>query len=77
MAGYPALLPVRRVFVKGFLGPAPAHRKENFVMQVETIAKADVDELIEYIEGNKSFGGSNDKKRLKKERQKQQEQTTF
>ena len=36
----------------------------------EILAKKDVDEVLEYIEGNKNL--SNDKKRLKKERQKQQ-----
>jgi len=37
----------------------------------DILAKKDVDEIIEYIEGNKTFS-TNDKKRLKKERQKQQ-----
>merc|ERR1719220_1264727 len=36
----------------------------------EILAKKDVDEVLEYIEGNKNL--SNDKKRQKKERQKQQ-----
>lgn len=36
----------------------------------EILAKKDVDEVLEYIEGNKNI--SNDKKRQKKERQKQQ-----
>jgi len=36
----------------------------------DILAKKDVDEVLEYIEGNKNL--SNDKKRLKKERQKQQ-----
>lgn len=38
----------------------------------DILAKKDVDEIIEYIEGNKSTAG--EKKRLKKERQKQQRQ---
>ena len=38
--------------------------------QSDLIAKKDVDEIIEYIEGNKNI--VNDKKRQKKERQKQQ-----
>merc|ERR1712228_398423 len=38
----------------------------------DILAKKDVDEIIEYIEGNKST--ASEKKRLKKERQKQQRQ---
>jgi translation initiation factor 4G len=47
--------------------PGPPHPQEQVK---EILAKKDVDEVLEYIEGNKNL--SNDKKRLKKERQKQQ-----
>jgi len=68
-------LPVKPAIVKQKTPPVavtPVQPPAEPLPEVETIAKADVDELIEYIEGNKSFGTSNDKKRLKKERQKQQ-----
>jgi len=48
--------------------PSPLPSRQSSTQDI--LAKKDVDEIIEYIEGNKSTAG--EKKKLKKERQKQQ-----
>jgi len=50
--------------------PSPMPSRQSSTQDI--LAKKDVDEIIEYIEGNKS--SASEKKRLKKERQKQQRQ---
>eukprot|EP00092_Neocalanus_flemingeri_P019810 GFUD01021460.1.p1 GENE.GFUD01021460.1~~GFUD01021460.1.p1 ORF type:complete len:1720 (+),score=598.38 GFUD01021460.1:69-5228(+) len=63
--------PVRRPEVPvSSASPSPLPSRQSSTQDI--LAKKDVDEIIEYIEGNKST--ASDKKRLKKERQKQQRQ---
>jgi len=63
--------PVRRAEVPvSSTSPSPLPSRQSSTQDI--LAKKDVDEIIEYIEGNKS--AASEKKRLKKERQKQQRQ---
>jgi len=63
--------PVRRPAVPvTSASPSPLPSRQSSTQDI--LAKKDVDEIIEYIEGNKSTAG--EKKKQKKERQKQQRQ---
>jgi len=66
-----APVPVRRPEVPvSSTSPSPLPSRQSSTQDI--LAKKDVDEIIEYIEGNKST--ASEKKKLKKERQKQQRQ---
>jgi len=67
----PPAAPVRRPDIPvASASPSPLPSRQSSTQDI--LAKKDVDEIIEYIEGNKS--NASDKKKLKKERQKQQRQ---